>query len=109
MHRENFRDVAERLRISFSDHDLVALLDELHSVLELEAYTTLIVRPHSLHFNFDRLHGLTNTTDVQNCLVAVRYRRVVVKHLDLGVEVFDAQALVRVLALHLGRDGVDQA
>lgn len=109
MHRVDVRDVTERFGVALSDHDLVALLDELDSVFEFEAYTTLIVRPHSLHLNLNGLDGLAYATDVEHGLVAIRYRRVVVQHFDLGVEVLDAEALVRVLALDLGCDGVDQA
>lgn len=98
------------LSIALSNHNFVALLDKFDAVLEFKRYLSLVIGLHVLLVKyFDSLHGLTNTSDVQDCLVTSLYVRVVVQHLDESVEVLDAECLVRVHALLLGRNRVYQA
>ena len=98
------------LSIALSNHNFVTLLDELDTVLEFECYLSLVIGLHILLVKyFDSLHGLTNTSNVQDCLVTSLDVRVVVQNLYESVEVLNAQGLVWVHTLKLGRNRIYQA
>ena len=93
IHWVNLRNVSEGLGIAFSDHNLGALLDKFNTVLELKPYGTFIARAHAgavLVLDLDCLDCRSDTTNVQDSLVAILYRRVVMEYFDLSVEVFHA-------------------
>ena len=85
------------LCIALSDHNLVSFLDELDAVFEFECYLGLVISLDILLVkNIDSLHSLSNTSNVQNCLITGLYVSVVVQYLYLSIEVFHTECLVRV-------------
>ena len=107
MHWVDGAYTSECLGISLPDHNFVALLDEFDAVLEFESDLGLVIGLNELLVEyFDSLHSLPDSANMQNSLVACVDVRMVVQHLDLRVEIFDAEGLVRVQAFGLGGDGV---
>ena len=85
-------DGTERLGVTLSDHNLVAQLDVLDTVLELEGNSGLVVTLHVLLIvNSNCLNSLSDTSNVQHGLVTDLDVRMVVQYLDLGIEVLHTE------------------
>jgi len=110
VHWVNITYVSKCLGVTLSDHNLVSSLDELDAVFEFECYLCLVISLNILLVKyFNSLHGLTNTSNVQNCLVTSLDMRVVMQHLNKSIKVLDTKCLVLIDTFEPGRYWVNQA